>query len=239
MTAALKGNSDGSGAIQTGGIDAIQITTSQNVALVNSLIAPLKFISNTLLVTPVAGAIEYDGSTWFSTDDITDGRGYIPSVHLFRLTSDGTAIGPTIANFFGTTSGMALDASIFYELEANLYFTKTTAGTVAFTMTFSNGPVNNNANYVGTPVGGVGTVGSPQTAALVKSTATGGSLPVTGSLTTAVNHQYIVRAFFQANATTGGTLDLRITSSAGTVTPLTGSYYKLTRMPATNTGAFV
>lgn len=239
MTATLKGNSDGSGAIQTGGSDAIQITTSQNVSLVNSLIPPLKFTSATLLATPVAGAIEYDGSTWFSTDDTTDGRGFIPSVHLFRLTADGSAIGPGIANFFGATSGVALDAGIFYELEANLFFLKTTAGTVAFTTTFSNAPVNNEVYYVGSPATGIGTVGSAQTAAIVKSTSTSGATPVTGSLTTAVNHQYVVRAFFQANATTGGTINLQITSSAGTVTPLTGSYYKLTRMPATNTGAFV
>jgi hypothetical protein len=237
MTAALKGNSDGSGAIQTGGSDAIQITTSQNVSLVNSLIPPLKFASATLLGTPVAGAIEFDGSTYFSTDDITDGRGYIPSVHFFRLTSDGSTIS-TISNFFGTTSGVSLDAGIFYELEAVLYFTKTTAGTATFTMTFSNAPTNNNAYYVGTPVGGVGTAGTAQTAALVKSTATAGALPATGSLTTAVNHQYVIGSIFQANATTGGTINLQITASAGTVTPLTGSYYKLTRIPSVNTGTF-
>jgi hypothetical protein len=237
MTAALKGNSDGSAAIQTGAQDAIQITSSQNVSLVNSLIPPLKFSSATLLVTPVAGAIEYDGSTYFSTDDVTDGRGYIPSVHFFRLTSDGSTIS-TISNFFGTTSGVSLDAGIFYELEAVLYFTKTTAGTATFTMTFSNAPANNNAYYVGTPVGGVGTAGTAQTAALVKSTSTSGALPATGSLTTAVNHQYAINSVFQANATTGGTINLQITASAGTVTPLTGSYYKLTRLPASNTGTF-
>jgi hypothetical protein len=44
---------------------------------------------------------------------------------------------------------------------------------------------------------------------------------------------------FRANATTGGTLNLQITSTTGTTTPLTGSYYKLTRLPAVNTGAFV
>lgn len=202
-------------------------------------VAPLKFTSGTSLTSPVAGTFEFDGSTFFSTDDVTDGRGYIPSVHFFRLTADGSAIGPGIANYFGATSGTALDNSIFYEVEAYLYFTKTTAGTVTFTMTFSNAPTNNNAHYVGTPVGGVGTTGTAQTAALVKSAATAGALPATGSLTTAVNHQYVIRSMFQANATTGGTLNLQITSSAGTVTPLTGSYYKVTRLPAANTGAYV
>jgi hypothetical protein len=253
MSIALNANNDGTGSIQIGGTDAIQINTSQistftsgltlssgsiTMAAGTTAIAPLRFTTGSLLTSPTAGAIEYDGSLWFSTDDVTEGRGYMPSVHLFRLIADGSAIGPTIATYFGASSGMPIDAGIFYELEAYLYFTKTTAGTVTFTMTFSNAPTNNNANYVGTPVGGIGTVGTPQTAAIAKSTATAGALPVTGSLTTAVNHQYTIRSLFQANGTTGGTINLQITSSAGTVTPLTGSYYKLTRLPTTNTGAF-
>ena len=201
--------------------------------------ASMQLNAGTLITTPVAGSLEFDGNAFYSTDDVTGGRGYIPSVHYFRLTADGSAAGPAISNFFGATSGVSLDNNVFYEVEANLFFTKTTAGTATFTMTFSNAPVNNEAWYVGTPVGGIGTVGTPQTAAIAKSTATAGALPVTGSLTTAVNHQYTLRAMFQANATTGGTLNLQITSSAGTVTPLTGSYYKITRLPSANSGAFV
>ena len=211
--------------------------TNLNLSAGTTALAPLDFVAGSLLTTPVAGAMEFDGNAFYTTDDTTDGRGYLASIHYFRLTADGSAI-TTISNFFGGPSGMPLDAGVFYEVEANLYFTKTTAGTATFTMTFSNGPTNNNANYVGTPVGGVGTAGTAQTAALVKSTATSGALPATGTLTTGVNHQYTLRAMFQANATTGGSINLQITSSAGSVTPLTGSYYKLTRLPAANTGAF-
>jgi len=199
--------------------------------------APLKFTAGTNLTSVEAGAIEYDGNVFYGTSDVTSGRGYLPNVQYFRLTADGAAIGPAIANYFGATSGVSLDSNIFYEVEANLFFTKTTAGTVTFTMTFTNAPINNNAWYVGTPVGGVGTVGAPQTAA-VKSNATAGVLPVTGSLTTAVNHQYQLRSMFQANVSIGGTLNIQITSSAGTVTPLAGSYYKITRLPSANSGAF-
>jgi len=238
--------------INNGATDAAIIDTAGNVGIgiaptayltlkagtATASTAPLKFTAGTNLTSPEAGAFEFDGNAFYSTDDVTGVRGYIPSVHYFRLTSDITAFGPAIANYFGTTSGVPLDNNIFYELEANLFFTKTTAGTVTFTMTFTNAPVNNNAWYVGTPVGGIGTVGTPQTAAIAKSTATAGALPVTGSLTTAVNHQYQLCAMFQTNATTGGTLNIQITSSAGTVTPLTGSYYKITRLPSANSGAF-
>lgn len=217
------------------------ITCNSNLTLAagTTSLAPIDFTAGSLLTSPVEGAMEFDGTAFYTTDDVTDGRGYLASIHYFRLAADVTAFGPAIGNFFGSTSGMNLDAGVYYEVEAYLYFTKTTAGTVTFTMTFSNGPANNDAHYVGTPVGGIGTVGAPQTAAIAKSTATAGALPVTGTLTTAVNHQYTLRSMFRANATTGGTFNIQITSSAGTVTPLTGSYYKLTRLPATNTGAFV
>ena len=213
-------------------------TAALEIKAGTATVAPLKLTAGTNLTTPVAGVVEFDGNAFYSTDDVTGGRGYIPSVHYFRLTADGTAAGPTIANYFGATSGTSLDNNVFYELEANLFFTKTTAGTVTFTMTFTQAPINNDAWYVGTPVGGVGTVGTPQTAAIVKSTATAGALPPTGTLTTAVNHQYQLRAMFQANVTTGGTLNIQVTSGSGTVTPLTGSYYKITRLPSANAGTF-
>jgi hypothetical protein len=259
MTAALKGNADGSGAIQVGGVDAITISTSQVVSFANPIgtlnltsptitnltlaagttaLAPLDFTAGALLTSPVAGAMEFDGNAFYSTDDVTCGRGFIQSPHYFRLTADGSNIGPGIANFFGATSGLSLDPSTFFEVEYYLYFTKNTAAGVVFTLTFSNAPINNNAYYVGTPIGGVGTFGTAQTAALVKSTATAGALPISGNLSTGVNHQFKINAMFQTNATTGGTINLQITSGSGTVTPLTGSYYKLSRLPAANVGAF-
>ena len=200
---------------------------------------PLKFTAGALDTTPEAGAWNYDGSIFYGNGDLTSGRGIVPVTQLFRLVADVAAIGPTIANCYGATSGISLDTSVFYEVEYHLYFTKTTAGTATFQLTFSNAPINANASYTGSPVGGIGAVGAPQTAAIAKSVLATSALPVTGSLTTGVNHYYVVKAFFQANATTAGTLNLQVTSSAGTITPLTGSYYKVLRLPGINTGAFV
>lgn len=194
--------------------------------------------TGTLISPVVAGTMEYDGSVFYDTGTTTLGRGYVPVTQYFKLTSSGSAIGPTIANYFSSSSGISLETSSYYELEAELFFTKTTAGTVTFTLTFSNAPISATAYYVGTPVGGVGTVGSSQTAAVINSTSTGTALPATSSLTTAVNHQYKIYAIFQANATTAGSLNLQITSGAGTVTPLLLSNYKVRKLPAANTGAF-
>jgi hypothetical protein len=193
--------------------------------------------SGTSLTTPVAGAVEFDGTSFFTTINTTNERGFTPSVQYFRLAADGGAI-TTIANFFGGTSGISLDIGAYYEIEAYLYLLKTTAGTVTFSTTFTQTPVNNNAFYVGTPITGVGTAGTAQTAALSKAT-TVMALPVTGILATGVDHQFVLRSMFRANATTGGTLNLQLTSNTGSATPRTGSYYKITRLSAANVGKFV
>ena len=209
-----------------------------NTAAGTTAIAPIQLTSGTNLTTAAAGAMEYDGSVFYETGTTTLGRGYVPVTQYFKLTANGSAIGPAISNYFGASSGISFDASGYYEFEAELFFTKTTAGTVTFTMAYSQSPILVTAYYVGTPVGGVGTVGSPQTAATLSSTSNATALPATGSLTTAVNHQYKIYAIFQANATTGGSFNLQITSSAGTVTPLALSNFKVRRISTANTGTF-
>ena len=209
--------------------------TGLTLAAGTATVAPLTLTSGTSLTSPVAGTVEYDGTSFFNTGNTTSGRGYFPSTQYFRLTADGSAI-TTIANFFGTST-VSLVTNAFYEIEAYLYFTTTGTGNATFTMTFTQAPVNNNAQYMGSPAGGIATAGSTQTAAIAKSTATAGALPATGSLT-AGTHQYVFRSMFQANATTGGTLVLRMATAATNATPLTGSYFKITRLPAANTGTF-
>ena len=94
-------------------------------------------------------------------------------------------------------------------------------------------------HYIGTPVGGLATVGTAQTAGLYKNTATAAAMPATGSLTLSTNHHYTIKAIILANATTGGTLNIQATCSAGSLTPAFGSYYTVVQLPTTNTGAFV
>lgn len=91
---------------------------------------------------------------------------------------------------------------------------------------------------IGAIAGGTA-VGAANQIALFKSTATAAAFGATGSLTTGVNHAAIIRVSYEAHATLSGNVRLRVTSSAGTVTPLEGSYYEVTRIPTTNLGAFV
>jgi hypothetical protein len=200
-------------------------------------VAPLTFTSGTSLTSPVAGTFEFDGSTFFSTDDVTDGRGFIPSVHFFRLTADGSNL-TSAGNFFGATSGMSLDAGIFYEIEVYFYFGKSGATAASFYMVFTQAPVNNNILLIGNPVAGGTTAGNAQSVAINGSTAT--TLTINTATLTAGEHGYTLQSMFQANATTGGTLNIQASGGAVSgVTPRKGSYYKITRLPAANTGAYV
>jgi hypothetical protein len=199
--------------------------------------APLKLTSGTNLTTAEAGAVEYDGTVFYKTNDATSGRGYAPATQIFRLTANGTAFGPAIGNFFGATSAINMAAGGVYEIEAYCYFTKTTAGTVTVTATTSLAPVNLNGSVqYGAIVGGTAT-GAANQINLFNSTATAAAFGVSGSLTTAVSHLFIVRLIVEANASASN-LRINFTSSAGTATPLRGSYYKVTRLPAGNSGSF-
>ena len=200
--------------------------------------APLKFNSGTNLTTAEAGAVEFDGVVKYFTNDATTGRGYAPSVNIFRLTANGAAIGPAISNFFGANSAIQLVGGGVYEIEAYCYFTKTTAGTVTVTATSSLAPANLSGTVqYGNVVGGTATGASNQIN-LFNSTATGAAFGASGSLTTGVSHLFIVRLIVEANASASN-LRINFTSSAGTVTPLRTSYYKVTKLPLGNTGVFV
>lgn len=199
--------------------------------------APLKYTSGTNLTTVEAGAKEYDGVVFFSTPNTTSGRAYQPSTHIFRLAANGAAIGPAIANFFGATSAINLVANGFYEIEAHCYFLKTTADIVTVTVTTSVAPLNLNGDIqTGAVTGGTAT-GAAQQIALFNSTATGSAFGATGTLTTGVNHYMKISLVVDA-AASNSNLRINFTSGTGTVTPLRGSYYKITRLPAANTGIF-
>lgn len=186
------------------------------------------------------GSISYDsGSRFFSLthDSANEGSAYPILQRHQRLSVDSAAIGPAIADFFSSAPGLAIDS--WYEFEYVLYFTKTTAGTVTFTIATDNAPQLLSAEYIGSPVGGVGAVGAAQTAAIIKSTSFTAALPATGSLTTAVNHTYRIKGIVRSHASLSSFLRLRITSGAGTVTPLAGSYQKINRISYSDTiGSF-
>ncbi len=201
-------------------------------------VAPETLTSGTNLTSAVAGSTEYDGVSQFFTGDTTSGRGFIPVQQVFRLTSNGSTIS-TIGNFFGANSNVSLVASGFYEIDIYAWFLNTTSGTVVWTLTNTAAPTNQNILYEMSPATGI--VAPPGTATMlvgqiVNDTTATKALTATAALTDGANHYAHLKIWLQNG--TGTSLKIQATKSAGTITPLVGSFYTVTRRPANNTGAF-
>lgn len=209
-------------------------TGAVTLAAGTTSIAPLKFASGTNLTTAVAGALEYDGSFVYSTLNTTSGRGSVPSVQTFRLTGNGSNVGSAIGDFYGATSAINLVAGGVYDFLFHVYLTKNTTGTLTWTLTASSAPTLITGNYIGSPVTGIA-AGTPITGYAGSQAATTAAFAATASVTNAVNMSFIIRGTVIANA--ASTFKLQVTNSAGTVTPLSGSFYEVRRV-STTAGSF-
>lgn len=196
--------------------------------------APLDFEAGTNLTTPVAGAVEYDGTHFYFTPTTVSGRGQVPARQTFRLASNGTNIGPTIADFFGATSAINLAASSVYEIEMFAYLQKNTAGTLTWTLTASSAPTLISALHRAGPVTGIA-AGAPTTLYTGSRGATTAAFGATGSITNNAFMAYEFKVTVITNLAT--TFKLQVTSSAGTVTPQAGSFYTVRQIAGT-TGSF-
>jgi hypothetical protein len=195
-----------------------------------------KLTSGTLLTTPEAGAIEYDGTALYGTVDATNGRTQFANQQIFRLTANGAAIGAGIADYFGANSALPTVTNAIYELNFYMWFLKTTGGTVTWTITNTQTYTNIVAYYFGSAVAGITPEAAARGSGIVTTTAAAAALPASGTLTTAVNHHHRITAI--AECATAGDIRLRATESAGTITPLRGSYYTARRLFAGNVGIF-
>jgi hypothetical protein len=205
--------------------------------------APLKFTSGTNLTTAEAGTIEYDGTSFFATANTGDGRGYHPTVSSFKLTSNGTGITTTLTgtNYFGTNSNISLTASGIYDIEIFLVYSKTTATTAIWNLVFNASPTIYNVYYEMSPVTGV--VAPPGTTTMLVGQApaqTAATYTVTtAALTTGVNHYAKFKLFVVCSATTTNMKINAFNGTAGTITPLAGSYWTATRLPTNNVGTYI
>lgn len=196
--------------------------------------APLDFTSGTLLTTPAAGAVEYLDSHFYSTPTTTSGRGFIPSLQTFRLTANGSNVGPTIGDFFGANSSINLAATSVYDIEAMVYLQKNTAGTLTWTWTASSAPTLITSMLWAGPVTGIA-AGTPTTLYTGSRGATTAAFGATGSISNNAFMAYQFKTQVITNLATN--FKLRITCSAGTVTPQAGSFYTVTQISPT-TGSF-
>jgi hypothetical protein len=200
--------------------------------------APLKFSSGTNLTAVESGTFEYNGSHFYSTPEIVSGRGYIPVLRTYRLTSDGSNIGSALADFYGSTAAINLNDSSVYDLEFHTYFTKNTVGTATWTLTASSAPTLISGYYFANPATGIATGqtnGSITSGYIAGRTVGITSFVPTGSLSTGVNHSFMFKVQVITNLAT--TFKLQVSQTAGTMTPLVGSYYTIKHISDT-TGSF-
>lgn len=198
---------------------------------------PLDFAAGTNTTAAAAGAVEYDGATFYATTDTTGGRGFVPTTQTFRLTANGGNIS-TIANFFGANSNISLVANAFYEIEIVLSCLKNTAGTITWTLTNSAAPTQMVVDYEMSPVTGI--VAPPGTATMLRGQAINVTAAAYTVATASITNNVNVFARFRLYLRNGNGTSLRIqaTAGAGTITPLAGSVWFCRRLPGANTGTF-
>ena len=202
-------------------------------------VAPMNIAGGTNLTTVVAGALENDAVNFYLSTNTTDGRARVPTEQTFRLTANGTAFN-TISNFFGANSNISLASGGFYEIEIELYFTKTTAEAVTWTFTNSVAPTSMNIHYEQSPIAGVVAPGSTAVSNLsgdiINSVAAAQTI-VTGVLTTGVTHYARFKIWLTNSTGTNLKIQAACTTASG-ITPLRGSRWKSQRIPTGNTGTF-
>ena len=128
------------------GIGTANPTANLQVGVGTAGSAPLKLTAGTNLTTAQAGAIEYDGTTFYATPNQTSGRGILSSQSYYRI--GNTAItgntGTSAQNALGVLANV--NSSTVYQFEYFLAFSKPTGtNTHNFAFRFLNGTatVNN------------------------------------------------------------------------------------------------
>lgn len=178
--------------------------------------------------------VSSDNTSFYMQKDTTNGLQVADNWMYYKMVANGSAVN-AIQDFFTTPDGIPMAATACYEIEWHCYFAiAALGGTVTFTLTNTGTLTNQVAHYIGTPIGGMAAVGTPQIAGIVTNTTAVQALPVTGTLTITTNHYFKITAL--VDQLTAGNLRLRTTCGATTtLQPLRGSYLKARRLPGLNT----
>jgi hypothetical protein len=160
-------------------------------------------------------------------------------VARFMLTGDESAIGSSIANFFGANSAFSTEATSRYLFHAICFFLKTTQGTLTWTLTSSVNVIGARGYWHGTPAAGGFTNATSLGNAQLSNpgAATAIVFPVSAALTTAVDHVHHIWAIIETNG--AGNIRLNATESAGTITARKWSSYRVWKLDSGNIGSFV
>jgi hypothetical protein len=175
---------------------------------------------NAAFTTTLAASASFNALT----TNVNTLSGYMP-IYTYQSTA-GSAIGnaTTYTPYFDSLDSII--SGRLYEVYYELWYTKTTAGKITFAIGSTN--IDCSASLLQSPAGGIGTAAAGFVAGINNTSLATYAFPETASLTTAVKHYSKITAVVKCNTT--DTLTLTFKSSAGTITPLIGSYRKITRI---------
>lgn len=113
---------NGASTIGSGQITDVRTTAGTSLAgaytASNGVTAPIKLTAGTNLITPVSGALEYDGASFYATAVAGSGRAALNGSHYFIVNGDRTlALQTGIQNLFATAGNLTLAANETYEYE--------------------------------------------------------------------------------------------------------------------------
>lgn len=215
--------------------------TGLTLAAGTTTVDPITLTTGNLLTSPVGGSIEYDGTSFYHTNEATSGRAFVPGEQYFHLTSSGSGI-TSLANFFGGTSNITLVSGAYYEIDIYCFFTMGSTGSVVtWHLTNTNAPTYMDVIYEMSPVTGI--VTPPGTATMLLGQIIGGVTAdqtiATASLSSNSKQYAHFKIFLQNSVGTSLKIQAVETTTTTAFTPNIGSRWTCVRRPASNTGIFV
>ena len=208
------------------------------------------------LVTPlISGSMEYDGTTFYRTAD-ANGRSLNANYHLYYqpTTIVHTAVATTIVDFFsGSLSGFNMLPNSLYEVQYNLFYTKTlNGGAITWTInggtqTWQNATIQIErtafAAANGTSTGSIAPFATTGVAPIYTThinAANLTSIALTGTTSDGLgsNQKVIIKALIQSNAAASSILKLQFAYANGFANIHPGSYYTIKKMPVSSVGIF-
>jgi hypothetical protein len=190
--------------------------------------AQIKLSSNTLLATPIAGALEYDGTVLYASTP--SGRGLLPSTIISAATSDVSLSDVNTAQnvFTSASDTVSLKANTTYIMKGQYIIQSgTNTHTTAVSFLYGGGVTASMSFSSLNLAAALGTVSRAQDMVHFDSISGG----VINSTSTSARNTIVLEGMVKTDATTGCTLTPQITFSAapgGTNLTKFGSYISFT-----------
>jgi hypothetical protein len=192
----------------------------------------LSFATGTNMTTPTAGAVEYDGVTFYGTPSASN-RGVLDTTHFMVLAADYTANDSSSAQKVfnigtGGAGAISLPAGTSYFMEAVYYITRAVGSnshtlSTLFAVSSALTGITYTADTTSTASNILGAVSR------IYATGAGATAVTAASTATNENITVVIRGIVRTNAATTFTPQIQYSSApGGDPTVLTNSYIRLT-----------